>query len=218
MKSIIEILRNIDIENISEKDLESLLPLLGMNNEKMNQMPPHLSDFYGKGLLFWQYPNQFSRYLKKISEYQVSSYLEIGSRWGGTFIITNEILKLKNQNIRSYACDVIKKPENLIEYEKYAKYKYINKSSLELSLEDVDKQVDLILIDGFHGYDVVKEDFQNSLRLKPKLIVLHDIFSDACPDVVKFWNEIKNNFKHFEYIDQYADVEGKYLGIGVLES
>ena len=85
------------------------------------------------------------------------------------------------------------------------------------SISDVLSKADLILIDGFHSYDAVKKDFETSLTFNPKYIVLHDIFSDACPDVVRFWNEIRNDYKHYEYINQYDNVNGNFLGIGLLE-
>ena len=69
MKGLITKLNEIDIDNISNDDLELLLPSFGMNDEKLMQMPPHLSDSYGKGLKFWQYPNQFNEYLKKLSSF-----------------------------------------------------------------------------------------------------------------------------------------------------
>jgi cephalosporin hydroxylase len=217
MKGLITKLNEIDIDNISNDDLELLLPSFGMNDEKLMQMPPHLSDSYGKGLKFWQYPNQFNEYLKKLSSYEINSYLEIGSRWGGTFIITSEILKLKNKNLKLYACDIISKTDILKEYEEYSEFTYLNKSSFDITKSDVDNQVDLILVDGFHSYEAVKKDFNLSLTLNPKYIVLHDIYSDACPDVVKFWNEIKNDYKHHEFIKQYDNVDGNFLGIGLLE-
>jgi cephalosporin hydroxylase len=217
MKEIIEKLRSIDVDKITNNELELLLPSLGMNDEKLTQMPPHLNDYYGKGLKFWQYPNQFNEYLKKLSTYEIDSYLEIGSRWGGTFIITTEILKLKNNNIKSYACDIIPMSDVLNEYANFNEFTYINKSSFDITKSDVNEQVDLILVDGFHSYDAVKKDFETSLTFNPKYIVLHDIFSDACPDVVRFWNEIKNNYKHYEYVNQYDNVNGNFLGIGLLE-
>ena len=217
MKDIINTIKTINIDDISNTELELILPTLGMNDEKLLQMPPHLSSYYGVGLKFWQYPNQFNEYLKKISTYNIESYLEIGARWGGTFIITNEILKLKNKNTRSYACDIIPMSDILKEYVNFSNFKYISKSSFDIIKSDVDEQVDLILIDGFHSYDAIKKDFKTSLTFNPKYIVLHDIFSDACPDVVKFWNEIKDNYKYYEYINQYDNVNGNFLGIGLLE-
>lgn len=216
MKEIIEKIRSINIDNISELELENILPEFGMNDEKLTQMPSHLNQFYGKGLKFWQYPNQFSRYLKKISTYEIKSYLEIGSRWGGTFVITNEILKMNN-NITSYACDIIPISNILKEYQKYNNFTYINKSSFQLTKKDFNENIDLIFIDGFHSYDAVKNDYITSLTLNPKYIVFHDIYNDACPDVVKFWNEIKNDFVYFEFIEQYDNVNGNFLGIGLIE-
>lgn len=217
MKKIIETLRSIDIDNISTVELESILPTLGMNDEKLNQMPSHLKEYYGIGVKFWQYPNQFSQYLKKLSTYDIKSYLEIGSRWGGTFIITTEILRLKNKDLKSYACDIIPMSNILTQYSDFADFKYVNKSSFEIVKSDVDNQVDLILVDGFHSYNAVKKDFETSLTFNPKYVALHDIFSDACPDVVRFWNEIKNDYKYYEYVDQYDNVDGNFLGIGLLE-
>jgi len=55
-------------------------------------MPDELYQFCGRGLHYWQYPNQFSKYLVRLSQFKVESYLEIGVRHGGTFVITVEYL------------------------------------------------------------------------------------------------------------------------------
>jgi hypothetical protein len=47
--------------------------------------------------------------------------------------------------------------------------------------------------------------------------MLHDINSVACPGVARFWNEIKDNYKHREFIEGYASVRDNYLGIGIIE-
>lgn len=217
MENEIKLLRSLDIENINENDLEHFLPRLGMNNENLKEMPKELSEYYGKGLKFWQYPNQFSKYLKQISKYTINSYLEIGCRWGGTFIITNEILKLKNKEIKSYACDLIPMCDVLSVYKNYSDFKYIKESSFNLSKNNVDNQIDLILIDADHSYDSVKKDFEITKQFNPKYIVFHDITNDACLGVNKFWNEIKNNYTHYEFVEQYDSVVGNYLGIGLIE-
>lgn len=217
MKKQIQIIKDTDIKNITESELENLLPSLGMNGENLNEMPPHLSEFYNTGLKFWQYPNQFSKYLKQLTNYKIESYLEIGCRWGGTFIITSEFLKLINPNIKLFACDIINISEVLKEYIEYSNFEYIHDNSLNLSKKYINQNIDLILIDGDHSYDGVKQDFYNSLQFSPKYIAFHDIHSQVCPGVVNFWNEIKLNYKHFEYIEQYEDVNGNFLGIGLIE-
>ena len=217
MKEILNLIKESNVLEMSEHQLEIFLPNLGMNNENLKEMPNELSQYYGKGLKFWQYPNQFSKYLKHIMNYKISSYLEVGCRWGGTFIITSEMLKLKNNDLKLFTCDIIPISDVLKEYSQYQDFKYINKSSFNLQGEDVNINVDLILIDGDHSYEGVKTDFEVCLKFNPKYVVFHDISSSVCPGVVKFWNEIKSNYTHYEFIDQYDSVNGKFLGIGLIE-
>jgi hypothetical protein len=40
----------------------------------------------------------------------ISSYIEIGCRWGGTFVLTNEYLKRFNNINKSVAVDIIDSP------------------------------------------------------------------------------------------------------------
>lgn len=74
----------------------------------------------------------------------------------------------------------------------------------------------MVDIDGDHSYNGVKMDF-TACKNSGRIFVFHDIVSDACPGVVKFWNELKQTETgdFFEFTDQYEDVNGTYLGIGV---
>lgn len=220
MRDILDLIKNFSILNQSVQDLEKHLPVLGMNSEQSHEMPSELSEHFGKGLRFWQYPNQFSRYLKLLSERKLNSYLEIGCRWGGTFIITSEVLKKQVPAVQLHCCDIIPESELLQEYGTYSEFTYYQTDSLNLKKVLQNKSIDLILIDGDHSYEGVSHDFETALTLKPKLIAFHDIVSDACPGVVQFWQEIKKRYsrthKCVEFTDQYDSVQGTFLGIGVL--
>jgi hypothetical protein len=217
MVEILKKITEIDVKSIELELLESILPTLGMNGENDRELPKELSQHFNKGIRFWQYPNQFAPYLKQLSKYEIKSYLEIGCRWGGTFIITNEILNKVNGDILSYACDIIPPSKVLNEYKNYSNFTYLNKDSKLLSRDIINHDIDLIMIDGDHSYTGLSRDFDVSKQFNPKYITFHDIYSDVCPDVVKFWSEIKDQYKHYEFIDQYDSVNGKFLGIGLIE-
>jgi cephalosporin hydroxylase len=210
-----------NLQNINY--LEQLIVKLGFNTEILHEQPEIVKQ-NGGGLKIWQYPNQFSKYLLLLQKQNITSYIEIGCRWGGTFVLTCEYLKKFNNLSKSVAVDVINSPVNV--------YCSLNNNALFLqtnSRSDTFKEYiknntfDLIFIDGDHSYDGVKNDYEIS-KNSGKIFVFHDIVSDACPGVVKFWNELKinenDNFNFFEFTEQYDDVwvntHKKFLGIGVM--
>lgn len=220
IKQAIEFFKSIDLNKITLEELEQQLPYLGMNNECLDQMPEHFSEFYGKGIKFWQYPNQLAKLLKFINNIKINSYLEIGCRWGGTFIIINETFKKLNPNIKSWACDLENKSYILEQYSSFDNFNYIKINSHNPELLNIlPKTIDFIFIDGDHSYDGVKQDYENALTLNPKYIMFHDI---SCKDmgVYMFWKEIKNNYKYHEFIDQYKlkTINHDMFGIGIIET
>jgi len=77
---------------------------------------------------------------------------------------------------------------------------------------------DLIFIDGDHTYEGVKADFDNYSPMG-RFIAFHDIANDMkrnskgeLIEVPVFWNELKQEYKHWEFI-----VDGSNMGIGVIE-
>jgi cephalosporin hydroxylase len=202
--------------------VEDLIVRLGFNTEILHEQPDIVKK-NGGGLLIWQYPNQFSKYLCQLQQYQITSYIEIGCRWGGTFVLTTEYLKRFNTVTKSVAVDIIDSP--VFEYCK----RQSNTQFLKMNSQDNDfknyiqnNRFDLIFIDGDHSYNGVKSDYELTMN-SGNIYVFHDIVNAACPGVVQFWNElkIKEAFKYdfFEFTEQYNDVWQQtgqtFLGIGV---
>ena len=80
--------------------------------------------------------------------------------------------------------------------------------------------MDFLFIDGDHTYAGVKNDFEGYSKLVKKggLIAFHDIAPPQTEkyrcQVDKFWNKIKNGYKHWELIEQRSQ-DNK--GIGIME-
>jgi len=74
--------------------------------------------------------------------------------------------------------------------------------------------LDFIFIDGDHRYEAIKNDFNMySQLIRPGgIIAFHDIAENEEGGGYKFWNEIKNNYKHKEILCS----KEKEKGIGVI--
>ena len=170
--------------------------------------------------MIWQYPNQFSKYLMLLSTLSINSYIEIGCRWGGTFILTMEYLKRFNSPVTGVAVDIIDSPVSQYQGGTFMK---IDSGSAQFKNYMDSHFFDLVFIDGDHNYEGVSNDYHIS-KNSGKYFVFHDIVNDACPGVVRFWNELKQtetDCEFYEFTEQYQEVFDrtggkKYLGIGVM--
>ena len=221
--SRIDLIRQSDPEQLRDNVyVENLLPRLGFNTEILHEQPEIVKQ-NGGGLLIWQYPNQFSKYLCLLQQHFISSYIEIGCRWGGTFVLTTEYLKRFNNITESVAVDIFDSP--VMQYcarQPETRFLKMNSQSVEFANYMHEKSFDLIFIDGDHSYQGVSNDYEKT-KNSGKIYVFHDIVNAACPGVVQFWNELKNKendrFQFFEFTEQYDDVwqqtSQRFLGIGV---
>jgi hypothetical protein len=96
-----------DSQCVDANYLENIfIPALGLNDESLHEQPPELSASFGKGLHIWQYPSQLAGYLVWLAKNSagIESYMEIGCRWGGTFILISEWIRKTGGRLRAVTC------------------------------------------------------------------------------------------------------------------
>lgn len=202
--------------------------------QHLREFPPELHEHCGRGIGIWQYPNQFEPYIEAIKAHfgggGPKTYVEIGVAAGGTFMATCDLLS----PTRAVAIDISpvigttiddgragnKTPFDglLAAFIDGKTREFFCGTSRDFATSSrCPATIDLLFVDGNHSYEGVKADFE-ALGPRSRVVVFHDIVSDACPGVVRFWREIADAFpgRTAEFIDQYDSVAGSFLGIGVL--
>lgn len=193
-------------EILIKKILENKLQADNRGNYYGDRYKDHLS--FEAGL--WQMPEELADLMVFLSDKNIKTFLNIGTFNGLTFNLLSDFLY-------SLGC------EKCITLDPYnfnppidSRFEY-----LSLTSDDFKDQVfDLVFIDGDHAYNGVKKDYENVGRLS-KYCVFHDIDDDfvrhgAGNDggVPRFWEEIKNERKFIEFIDENKAM--KVMGIGVI--
>ncbi|MCK9248602.1 MAG: class I SAM-dependent methyltransferase [Solirubrobacteraceae bacterium] len=225
-ESRLALLRDAPIETLRDPAaLEAFLPTLGLNDEAPETWPSSLEPSLGQGLLFWQYPAQFAPYLVELSRRDVRNYLEIGTRHGGTFVLTVEYLRRFGAVDRATGVDLMPAPG----LERYASTRpEIETHTLDSTGREFRRLVeriapiDLALIDGDHAEDGCRQDFER-LRPHARILAFHDIVNDLVPGVGTVWREVRDTmsdeYECLEFTAQYPEVREReghsYLGIGL---
>lgn len=161
--------------------------------------------------------------------------LEIGTKFGGTFYIWNKLNEITNGKNISVDLpngihggivlnDVEKR--NLFFQERFKNSYFVIGNSHEKQTNNQvfnilnGDRIDFLFIDGDHTYAGIKNDFFDYVKLcKPKsYVAFHDIIiSDHHHSrdvyVGEFWNEIKNDYIHWEFVE----TENDWAGIGLLQ-
>ena len=228
-----DLLRRADmgvLRDASRLEVE-LLPALGLNQEMLDEqgsgsiLPESLRGFAGAGLRAWQMPNQFAPYLAQLSQYPIRSYLEVGVRHGGTFVITTEYLNRFHTIERAVGVDIADSPSTA-EYARNtprARFARLNARSPRFRrLVRRGSPWDLVLIDGDHREQAVRRDLESVIDAA-RIIAFHDIVTAVAPGVRKVWDEFKSasadRFDFFEFDRQYDEVVRRtgrtWQGLGV---
>jgi cephalosporin hydroxylase len=221
-------IRNLDFKKCFDTEYleKTFIPDIGLNNEYMHEQPAELSAYYGKGLHLWQYPSQLAKYLVWLAHNakDIKKYMEIGCRWGGTFIVISEWLKKIGAPLEcAIAVDPIEPTPFINKYVEISDIPVVYLKGLSNSKEVMEytetAKPDMLFVDGDHAMSAVMFDHLLARKVS-NIIVHHDIASQACPGSTLFWSYLRQaeeNFQHFEFTDQYPSVKGSFLGIGVLK-
>lgn len=160
----------------------------------------------------------------------VTRYLEIGARHGDTFF---EVMRALPESSIGVAVDMpggnwghLKSGSHLqasvteLRLKGYDANLVFGNSQLSATKKRVARWApfDAVLIDGDHLYDGVKRDWQ-IYRSMARIVVFHDIagegqiqqHSKLPVEVPKLWREIKDEFRHEEFI-----APDSKMGIGVI--
>ncbi|TWC05029.1 hypothetical protein FBZ93_10339 [Bradyrhizobium macuxiense] len=210
---------------------QEFIPALGLNDELLHEQPPELAPSFGKGLHLWQYPNQLAPYLAWLARNAagITSYMEIGCRWGGMFILVAEWLRTSGADLkRVIALDPIAPTPFIATYfdllQEQARIEPIYMQAFSTSplvAAHVDRlKPDFVFIDGDHSLRGAMQDHL-LVRAHASIIVHHDIHSQACPDTTWLWKALREfeapSFDAFEFTSQYPSVNGAFLGIGAMK-
>lgn len=173
--------------------------------------------------------------------------LEIGTKFGGTFYLWNSINKkglnisvdFSDGGLHGGISEEEMDKRDLWFNERFGNCRFIRGNSHDLKTRvmlwnlvkehyplpnDPAAKFDMLFIDGDHSYKGVAQDFeQYSTFVKDGgLIVFHDITNskrhrDRNVNVAQFWNEIKDDYEHYEFIfPDTVDVDQRWGGIGIL--
>lgn len=209
------------------KNLSELVNLaLSYNYSISKNFPPMLY------LTSLQIRSELYEFCKEVVSIKPKIILEIGTANGGTLFLFS---KLSKPNSTLISVDLPEYPyiggidyKSKLFFKSFAnnnqKIKLIQDDSHKVStLKKVKKvlknrKIDILFIDGDHTYKGVKKDFKmyGNLVRKNGIIAFHDIVEVKIEDNVevnKFWNEIKENYKYIEIVEDWNQDN---CGIGVL--
>lgn len=220
-------IRAASLEELRDRDfLEArLIPGLGLNDEGFEQIPTELHRYCGTGLRCWQYPRQLAGYLVLLSRLGLRSYLEIGVRHGGTFVLTVEYLRRFHPLVEAVAVD-LGDSASLREYAaatEGVRFLQADSHSAEFrAFIESHAGFDLALIDGDHTAEGCWQDFA-LVRPKTRVVAFHDIVSDVVPGVGEVWRRVRGEcaerYDFHEFTAQYDSLHRRtgqrYLGLGV---
>ncbi|MEX2514713.1 MAG: class I SAM-dependent methyltransferase [Candidatus Paceibacterota bacterium] len=180
-----------------------------------------------------QISSEITSLLNRLENEDIKNILEIGTARGGTLFSFSKVSSGESKLISidlpkgdfGDGYSFLKIPLFKSFASKDKKIYLIRKDSHKgITLDEVkeilsDQKLDFLFIDGDHTYDGVKKDFEmySSLVKEGGLIAFHDIVDgpkENVGGVPRFWQEVKNEHKYEEFIED--PLQGGY-GIGLIK-
>jgi len=215
---------------LSYKKLRTLFKI-----KDVNTLIIKTDTFIGYGYYDRIKTHQKTTEIKKLSDIVIQTdpkiVVEIGTKKGGTLFLWSRITMAKKiisidlpggefgggyhyKKKRLYENFASDKPTQIILIQKDS---HIQETKSLLIKYLNDDKIDFLFIDGDHTYEGAKQDYEMYAPLVNKngIIVFHDIVprSNSTYQVNKFWDEIKNNYRYKEIIENPKQTS---MGIGVL--
>ena len=209
-----------------------VIPELGLAEEEWS-FPEEVAHLSGKGLHLLQLPCQVAPFLVWLADHAqgIRSYLEIGVRWGGMFILVSEWLRRFSPEFRlATALDPADMSPLIAEYDRYLgmagdqrviEIRYVQEYSTSVTARDAVRRAnpDLVFIDGDHSYEGVRHDHE-LVGDGPRMILFHDIVARNWPGVGRFWQDVREQTAgtHVaaEFVKQYKSGDGGGMGLGLV--
>jgi predicted O-methyltransferase YrrM len=186
----------------------------------------------GREFAALQKPEELSELLWLVEEHAPKRLVEIGTYAGGTLYCLCQIAQPDGTIVSidkpmgrfggGYTDERAEEMQKLFPRAGQALHLIRADSQLPETLEQLKgildgERLDLLFIDGDHGYDGVKSDFDmySPLVAEGGMIVFHDILDhnpDSGCEVASFWNEIRDDYRHVEL----EAAPYRWGGIGVL--
>lgn len=176
----------------------------------------HVPDYHNECHYFMalQHPIQLAQlfaYLAQ-SKLDIRSYLELGTRYGGGFYLIDSFLRRINPNYEgSVGVDITTNMWEVDIYKKHFQNVEIIKS--DVMKWDVSRKFDFIFIDDDHTRPHIDKEFEKYKHFCNKIMAWHDV--NEIPDVVSWWQEVKQRYPHQEFIRNYDTVD-VLQGIGLI--
>lgn len=157
----------------------------------------------------YQTPDQLSKALVYLSDFEINSYCEVGTFQGGAFVFMSEYLRRFNPKTECLTIDPTHylNPEidEVIRSENYMSFRNVNSDHIS------GQQFDLCFLDGDHSEKWINKDWEN-VGKHAKICMIHDIQELSCPAVIEFWNKIKTG-DSVEFLDHTSQNPSQGIGI-----